>query len=100
MTSDGRGFSRDSQRLSVVGALRVLQLPRSAHPLVGFPRMAPQPCRRLVDPDDVRANGLAVPTSRDDEIAVVGLRTLQVIDHEICSLRLDRSLEANQYRKK
>src|SRR5712691_12548599 len=94
LAARARGFSRDSCRLSVLRALRVLQLPRSAHPLIGLPRMAPQPCRRFVDPDDVRAHGLAVPTSRHDEAAVVGLRALQVVDHEISAVRLDHTLEA------
>jgi len=55
--------------------------------------MAPQPSRRLVDPDDVRADGFAVPAPRDHEMLVVGLRSSSSRHHQVPAVRFDHRLE-------
>src|SRR5437588_1636816 len=57
---------------------------------LGLSRMAAQLCRRLVDATDVRPHGLALRAPGYDKVAVVGPRALQVVDHQVSSVRLDR----------
>src|SRR5436309_2442424 len=45
--------------------------------------MAAQLRRRLVDADDIGPHGLAVRAPRHDEVAIVGPRALQVVDHQV-----------------
>src|SRR5438128_2236357 len=54
------------------------------------PLVATQPCRGLVDAGDVRPHGLAVRTPGHDEVKVVGARALQVVDHQVAPVCLDR----------
>src|SRR5881296_3687887 len=55
--------------------------------------MAPQLRRRLVDPADVLPHGLASRAPGHDEVAVVRPRALQVVDHQVSSVCLDRRFE-------
>src|SRR3989475_1237990 len=56
--------------------------------------MAAQLRRRLVDADDIGPHGLAVRAPRHDEVAIVGPRALQVVDHQVSPVGLDRRFEA------
>src|SRR6266704_3546513 len=76
-------------------ARRAYRARRPWRPLsVGLPRMTAQPCGRFVDAADVRPDGLTTLAPRHDEVAIVRLSALQVVDHQVAAVRLDRQLEA------
>src|SRR2546426_680487 len=57
-------------------------------------RMAAQLRRRLIDAADVRPHGLPVGAPGHDEVAVVGARALQIVDHQSSPLPPHPPLQA------
>ena len=55
--------------------------------------MATQQCRRLVDAPDVGPDCLARPAPGHHEVGIVGLHALQVVDHQVSAMRLNRRFE-------
>ena len=62
--------------------------------LAGVARVAPQRFRGRVDAHDVGARGFGLATPRQDEVAIVRPRALEIVNHQIATMRLDRRLEA------
>src|SRR5690349_6223527 len=60
---------------------------------VRFSRMPAQLRGRLVDPADVGPDRFALFPLRHDEMAVVGLRALEVVHHQVTTMPFDRRFE-------
>ena len=57
-------------------------------------RMAPQCQSGFIDAHHVGARGFGLGTPRQDEMAIVRPRALEIVNHQIAAMRFDRRLEA------
>src|SRR5207245_344850 len=78
---------------SVFYSFRFAGTPPSRRMSISVSRVAPQLRSGVVDPADIGPDPLAVAPARYDEVRIVGLRALQVVDHQVAAVRLDRGFE-------